>query len=90
MLQLGGRCFRLVGTTRSGRNGSRSRAMFVSGRLAQGRYFMTLRLEDRKTENLFFPVDKQTGLMSFEVLRQRRDFLGAVDLGMQCSEVAMP
>ena len=90
LVQLGGRCFRLVGTR--GADGvirARVQCTFPA-RLAQGRYFVTLRLEDRKSEEVFFPLDKQTGLISFEVLRQRRDFLGTVDLGMQCSEASAP
>jgi lipopolysaccharide transport system ATP-binding protein len=90
MLQLGGRCFALVGTR--GTDGvvrARVQCTFPA-RLAQGRYFITLRLEDRRSENAFFPLDKQAGSMSFEVLRQSKDFLGTVDLGMQCSKAPVP
>ena len=59
-------------------------------RFAGGRYFITLRLEDRKSDDLCFLLDKQTGLMSFDVIQPSRAFLGAVDLGMRWSEVPMP
>ena len=89
-LQVGGRYFELVGTR--GANGMvrvRAQCSFPA-KLTQGRYFITLRLEDRKSEEVFFPLDKQAGLLSFEVLQQRRDFLGSVDLGMQFSEISIP
>jgi lipopolysaccharide transport system ATP-binding protein len=90
MLQLGGRCFGLVGTRAAdGMVRARLQCSFPA-MLAQGRYFVTLRLEDRRSEDVFFPLDKQTGLLSFEVLRQRRDFLGTVDLGMQSTKVPVP
>jgi lipopolysaccharide transport system ATP-binding protein len=90
MLQIGGQYFALAGTP--GADGmvcARVQCSFAA-RLAQGRYFITLRLEDRKSETSFFPLDKQAGLLSFDVLRQRKDFLGTVDLGMQFSELPMP
>ena len=87
MLQIAGRAFALNGT--EGADGMvRARVRFsFAAKLARGRYFITLRLEERRSEDLFFPLDKQTGLMSFEVMRQQRDFLGTVDLDMQCSEL---
>jgi lipopolysaccharide transport system ATP-binding protein len=89
MLQLGGRYFGVVGTRGAdGMVRARVQCSFPAT-LAQGSYFITLRLEDRKSEDVFFPLDKQAGLMSFEVLRQRRDFLGTVDLGMQFSEISI-
>ena len=89
MLQIGGRAFALSGT--EGADGMvRARVQFsFAAKLARGRYFVTLRLEERRSEDLFFPLDKQTGLMSFEVMRQQRDFLGTVDLDMQCSEIPL-
>lgn len=87
MLVIGGQCFALGGT--SGADGMvrvRAQCSFPA-RFSGGRYFITLRLEDRKSEDLFFPLDKQTGLMSFEVLQPRKEFLGAVDLDIRWLEV---
>jgi len=90
MLQIGGRSFDLAGTRGAdGMVRARVQCSFPA-KLAQGRYFITLRLEDRRSEDAFFPLDKQAGLMSFEVLRQGKDFLGTVDLGMQCSKAPVP
>ena len=89
MLQLGGRAFGLAGT--GGEDGVvRVRVQWsFPAKFAQGRYFVTLRLEERKSDDVFYPLDRQTGLMSFAVLRQRKDFLGTVDLGIQCSELPL-
>ena len=90
MLQIGGQSFKLTGTP--GADGMvhvRTQCSFPA-RFAGGRYFITLRLEDRKSDDLCFLLDKQTGLMSFDVIQPNRAFLGAVDLGMRWSEVPMP
>ena len=55
--------------------------------LGNGKFFVALRLEDRQSDEVFFPIDKQVGLLSFEVLSSPGNtFLGAVDLGMQFTE----
>jgi lipopolysaccharide transport system ATP-binding protein len=87
MLTIGGQYFRLTAT--HGADGFvrvRARCSFPA-RLAGGHYFITLRLEDRRSEDVFFPVDKQSGVLSFEVIAQRKQFLGTVDMGMQWAEV---
>lgn len=90
MLQIGGQFFALKGT--QGADGwvrVRAECSFPA-RFSQGRYFLTLRLEDRKSRDLFFPLDKQAGLLSFEILEQRSDILPTVDLGMELSEIPKP
>jgi lipopolysaccharide transport system ATP-binding protein len=90
MLHIGGQCFALVGgPADDGLLHARIECSFP-GRLAQGRYFISLRLEERRTKDQFFPVDKQTGVMSFEVLGQAGGFLGTVDLGIRLSELQTP
>jgi lipopolysaccharide transport system ATP-binding protein len=87
MLLIGGQAFGLTGTP--GTDGMvrvRAQCSFPA-RFSGGRYFITLRLEDRKSADLFFPLEKQTGLMSFEVVQLRNEFLGAVDLDMRWLEV---
>lgn len=87
MVQIGGRHFALTGTA-SGHGIVRARVRCsFPATFSGGRYFITLRLEDRTSEDLFFPVEKQVGLMSFEVFRDRAELLGAVDLGMRVAEL---
>jgi len=87
MLHLGGQSFRLIGTPGpDGLTRVRAQCSFPA-RLAGGRYFITLRLEDRRSEEVFFPLDKQVGLLSFDVIEPTKRFLGAVDLGMQWVEL---
>ncbi|MBI2311656.1 MAG: ABC transporter ATP-binding protein [Betaproteobacteria bacterium] len=58
------------------------------GHLAAGRYFVTLRLEDRRARDVFYLIDKQVGLLSFEIVApERKPFLGLVDLGISFAEV---
>jgi lipopolysaccharide transport system ATP-binding protein len=86
MLPIGGQSFPLPGAPEAdGKIRWRTRCSFPA-RLAGGRYFVTLRLEDRRSDEVFLPVEKQAGILSFEVLEQGRSFLGTVDLGMRWSE----
>jgi len=50
--------------------------------LGEGNYHITARLEDRSGRE-FFPVDKQVGLLSFEVIDADQTVLGAVDFDMR-------
>jgi hypothetical protein len=87
MVRIGGCAVRLTGTPGpDGLMRARVQCTFAA-RLGRGRYFITLRLEDRKSEDVSFPLDKQSGVMSFEVLQPKKDFLGTVDLGMRFSEL---
>ena len=87
MLLIGGQTFALSGTPGAdGMVRARAQCSFPA-KFSGGRYFITLRLEDRKSADLFFPLEKQTGLMSFEVVQPRKEFLGAVDLDMRWSDV---
>lgn len=83
MMDVGGKFFPLGGT--AGEDGLKKVSIKVRFRanLAAGRYHVTVRLEDRVAETIFRPIDKQVGLLSFEVLGKNKTFLGVVDLGMQ-------
>ncbi len=49
-----------------------------------GTYFITFRLEDRRTKEITFLVEKQTAILSFEVMRTGKELsVGTVDLGVK-------
>jgi hypothetical protein len=55
--------------------------------LAEGIYFMTVILEDRQSDTQSLPIEKQAGVLSFEMLcAGSKDFLGIVDLQMDYVE----
>ncbi len=83
MLPLGGRHFELDGTPDgAGMVQSTLRVEFVAA-LSAGRYYLTLRLENRAPDEKFEPIDKQVGALSMEILDAGRGFIGPVDLGLQ-------
>jgi len=52
--------------------------------LGAGRYFITVQLNDRPSDKVFFPIDKQVGLLSFEIVQPKTmTFLGTADLSMK-------
>ncbi len=51
-------------------------------RLAGGQYHMTVVLEDRASPQQSLLVDKQGGVLSFEMLPQPADLIGTCDLGV--------
>lgn len=49
-----------------------------------GRYFITFRLEDRRSKEIKFLIEKQVGALSFEVMPLGKELtVGMVDLGVQ-------
>lgn len=50
-------------------------------KLAEGRYSLTVRLEDRRTRQLAPVLDKHVGVCHFRVVDAAADLLGCVDLG---------
>ncbi|NMF85927.1 ABC transporter ATP-binding protein [Nodosilinea sp. P-1105] len=55
--------------------------------LIEGIYFLTVRLESRQSDKMFYPVDKQAGVLSFKVLdTEDKDFLGIADLKINSYE----
>ena len=88
MMQIGGRAFPLQAAgTRDDFHRVRIHCSFPA-RFNGGQYFITLRLEDRRSGDLFFPLEKQSGLMSFAVERRPKEYVGVVDLDMHIQEVA--
>jgi lipopolysaccharide transport system ATP-binding protein len=53
--------------------------------LAAGQYNITVRLETRKSRRNFRPIDKQAGVLTFQVLDVNSEILGCVDLAMKRS-----
>lgn len=57
------------------------------GSLGAGKYFITVQLNDRPSDKVFFPIDKQVGLLSFEIMQPKAmTFIGTADLSMKFSE----
>jgi lipopolysaccharide transport system ATP-binding protein len=57
--------------------------------LDSGAFFVTLRLENRLGLTTVIPIDKQVGVLAFEVTRRvDQDFLGMVDLPISCGELS--
>lgn len=50
-------------------------------RLAGGNYSLTVRLDDRRTEQIAPVLDKHVGICNFRVVCPHQEFLGSVDLG---------
>jgi lipopolysaccharide transport system ATP-binding protein len=54
--------------------------------LKQGAYFITLRLEDRLSQKQFIPIEKQSGVLAFDIVRSiNTNLLGIVDIPIVCS-----
>jgi lipopolysaccharide transport system ATP-binding protein len=87
MLVLGGRYFPI--SQRQHENGVCRSTIFCSFKaaLAEGIYFMTVLLEEHQSHNNLLLIDKQAGVLSFEMLNSGgNDFLGLVDLEMDYVE----
>jgi len=85
MIGLGGNYCALAGAPDGdGWRRARVEATFAA-RLAPGRYFLTLRLENRVSRSHFSPIDKQVGALSLEVLGGQPDVIAPLDFGMQFS-----
>jgi hypothetical protein len=55
----------------------------MPGRFGTGRFFVTLRVDARRSEHLSFPLAKQFAALSFEVAGDPRlPNIGNVDLGI--------
>jgi lipopolysaccharide transport system ATP-binding protein len=56
--------------------------------LQEGHYFITVRLEERFSDQKFLLVDKQVGALYFEVTHSgKKDFLGMVDMNIDCIRI---
>lgn len=55
--------------------------------LTEGSYFLTIKLEDRKSDASFFIIDRQPNILSFDIMSSsKKTFLGWFNLQMECVE----
>ena len=83
MIELGGRSFRIQAYEENGKLRKSHIHCTFPIIYGNGRYNITIKLESRSSDLLFFPIDKQVGILSFEVLRPSIDFQGFIDLGIE-------
>lgn len=82
-LALGGQVFPLVDAEVGAGGLVRARlSVTMQGRLAGGRYSITLRLEDRVSAEVPVLIDKQSSVLTMELSGATSDFVGPVDLGL--------
>ncbi|MDA8254146.1 MAG: ABC transporter ATP-binding protein [Betaproteobacteria bacterium] len=88
MIDLSGRYFRING--KPAENGSfRASVKFsLAASLNNGIFFLTVRLEDRISDDIFFPIDKQTGALQLHVNRPaKQHFIGLFDAPIECEAI---
>jgi lipopolysaccharide transport system ATP-binding protein len=80
-IPIGGKYIRLVPDRPEEKTSTASVIFSFPCKLSEGNYFITLRLENRQSDKTSFLIDKQAGILSFEVMRTTdKKFLGMVDL----------
>lgn len=80
MLLIGGRRVRLPVDFQEDKVRSATILFNFKASLEEGSYFLTTKLENCQTANNALLIDKQVGLLSFEIVRSyQEDFLGIVD-----------
>ncbi|MEW5857925.1 MAG: ABC transporter ATP-binding protein [Cyanobacteriota bacterium] len=90
MLPIGGQYLRLSKTNQPEKIIRQTVIFSFKVSLAEGNYFLTAVLEERQSDNHFFPIDKQSKILTFEVLpSNRKKFLGIVDLKIKILELAV-
>jgi hypothetical protein len=57
-----------------------------AARFSPGRYYITVRLENRPAPTTVQPIDKQAGLLSMEIMQTAGEFIGPVNLDLAFSE----
>jgi lipopolysaccharide transport system ATP-binding protein len=89
MLDLSGRHFRVTNGVRGADGLFRAQVRFsLPASYNQGIYFLTVRLEDRASDELFFPIDKQAGALQLHVARPSDlHFIGMFDVPITCQEM---
>ncbi|OFW02691.1 MAG: ABC transporter ATP-binding protein [Acidobacteria bacterium RIFCSPLOWO2_12_FULL_59_11] len=88
MIDLSGRFFSLTPQTSDSDINRRTVLFSFPAELNNGHFFLTVRLEDRLTDENFFPIDKQVGALSFSVIRPtKQHFIGLVHLPIQAEEL---
>jgi len=83
LIDLGGRCFDL--NVKSSGGGIKRAKVDIEIPICftPGRYHVTARLEDRRSNNVMMPIDKQVGVLMFEVIGSKSDFFGPVALDIR-------
>ncbi len=90
MIELTGRYFSIAKNPDDAGNARTSVCFSFGADLNNGNYFVTVRLEDRISDNDLIPVDKQVGALSFNVTRHAAlHFIGLVHLPIEASEIAV-
>jgi lipopolysaccharide transport system ATP-binding protein len=85
LVNLGGRYFKLNAGPAD--NGIRKAKVEIDMPVSftPGRYYITARLEDRCSEQVMMPIDKQVGVLMFEVSGAISDYLGPTIINMSNS-----
>jgi lipopolysaccharide transport system ATP-binding protein len=83
MVDIGGQYFALPAVESPAEWKSASLTLRFPVRLSAGHYHVTARLEDRPLAATFMPIDKQVGVLTFEVVEAEKDFLGTVDMNIE-------
>ena len=83
MVNIGGRHFNLDGKSSGGGINRAKVDIDIPICFTPGRYHVTARLEDRRSDQLMMPIDKQVGVLMFEVSGSNSDFLGPVALDIR-------
>lgn len=83
MMDIGGKYFSLEGATNDEGWKIATTTIRFKASLAAGRYHITVRLENRQSRTDFQPIDRQVGLLAFEVLESENALLGPVDLDLR-------
>lgn len=78
MMDLAGRALPLPSGSRDGGIVKCAFVVVLPIHFDSGRYFVTLRLESRLSGSEFFPIDKQPGVLSFDVNKVTAGFPGTV------------
>ncbi len=90
LVNLGGRHFNLDGNSSDGGIKRVKVDIDIPICFTPGRYHVTARLEDRRSNQLMMPIDKQVGVLMFEVSGSNNDFLGPVVINMNASPDSNP
>ncbi|MBL8383582.1 MAG: ATP-binding cassette domain-containing protein [Burkholderiales bacterium] len=85
MINLGGHFFALTPGAAGEDDVVRVVRVAFAARFLAGRYFITLRLENRPAPRTFDVIDRQPGVLALEVMEVEPAFLGPVDLDMRLS-----
>ncbi|MBD1889612.1 ABC transporter ATP-binding protein [Coleofasciculus sp. FACHB-SPT9] len=86
-INVGGELFHIYNQSRI--NGIYKSTVICSfiANLAEGPYFLTIKLEERKSDSSFFIIDRQANVLSFDIMRSsRKSFLGWFNLQIECLE----